>query len=1170
MPRILLLLLASLSVFSGAGAAVAQDSFQTQVRPTEPQTPEQERAGFHLPPGFEISLFASEPEIHKPLNMAFDARGRLWLTDTVEYPHPAPAGRKGRDTIKILQDTNRDGRADKISTFVDGLNIPIGLYPHADSVVAFSIPNIWKFSDTNGDGRADSRKVLFGPFGVDRDTHGLNNSFRRGFDGWLYCCHGFNNHSTVAGADGHSITMQSGNTYRIRLDGSRIEHFTWGQVNPFGMAFDALGNIFTADCHTKPLYQLLRGGYYPSFGRTHDGLGFAPSMMDHLHGSTAIGGVAIYTDTRFPPEFRNNTFGGNVMTSRVNRDRLEVHGSTLLAISEPDFIVADDPWFRPVDIQIGPDGAMYVADFYNKIIGHYEVPLDHPGRDRRRGRIWRIVYTGKHANTPRTVMPPSLADANIEQLIAACSHDSLLYRRRATDELVDRIGAACIAPLKAAMNASDDGRLWSHAVWVLHRLGALDASFIKRAVSSPQREVRVHVLKALAEQPEWSAATRKNVLARLSDDDAFVRRAAADALGQHPHLSQVAPLLELIHATPEDDTHLRHMARMALRNQIRSAAILTDVQSRPLSAADWQELAAGARSIPTAQAADFLAAYVAREAAPAAELRPSLEHAARYCSSATLASLVAVARKRFTRQPDFQAQLFQSLRTGETQRGQNASPAMQQWGVALATQLLDSIGPKNRFWTNQALAGTPDRENPWAVETRKCADGREAQFLSTLPRGAQRTGVLRSAAFSAPRRLTFYLAGHGGAPPKPLERHNFIRLRDAETNAILAETQPPRNDTAQQVVWELDAHQNRRVYLEIVDGDAKRAFAWLAVGRFEPPLAPIPALAPNTVARRESTAAALIGNLKIESLKGRVQALLVEEPQDASVRAAAAAAWLAFEPEPRKAALIVLLREGAAADAQKIGQAILSADLAETRQALAQAFATSPRRLQLAMAQSLANTRPGAATLFQLIEQGRASARLLQKASVLARLEAGGDKQVKKKIASLTAGLPSENEKISQLLKTRSLEFVRKARSAERGAAAFKKNCAICHKLGQEGALVGPQLDGIGNRGLERLLEDLLDPNRNVDAAFRTSTLVLDDGRVVSGLVRREEGAALVLVDNKGKEFSIAKNVVEEKIGSRLSLMPENVSELLTPPELHDLLAFLLQQRTAAEEKPQP
>ena len=156
----------------------------------------------------------------------------------------------------------------------------------------------------------------------------MTSSFRRGYDGWLYANHGFNNDSVITAKDGSSIKMHSGNTYRVKIDGSHVEQFAWGRVNPFGLIFDPLGNLYSSDCETLPIYQLLRGGYYPSFGKPHDGLGFAPPMMSHKHRSTAIAGIVYYAATNFPPEFRDNIFVGNVMTCRIDRDSLAMHGSS--------------------------------------------------------------------------------------------------------------------------------------------------------------------------------------------------------------------------------------------------------------------------------------------------------------------------------------------------------------------------------------------------------------------------------------------------------------------------------------------------------------------------------------------------------------------------------------------------------------------------------------------------------------------------------------------------------------------------------------------------------------------------------------------------------------------------------------------------------------------------
>ncbi len=181
------------------------------------RTPAEELKALHVPPGFEVQLVAAEPDIQKPLNIAFDDLGRLWVTDTVEYPFPKPPGTPGRDTVKVLSNFGPDGRARKVETFADGLNIPIGLlpYPSGRAVLVHNIPNIYLMTDTDGDGRADRREVLYGVIGH-RDTHGMTNAFSWGFDGWVYACHGFANESRVQGKDHRPIEMQSGNTYRMR------------------------------------------------------------------------------------------------------------------------------------------------------------------------------------------------------------------------------------------------------------------------------------------------------------------------------------------------------------------------------------------------------------------------------------------------------------------------------------------------------------------------------------------------------------------------------------------------------------------------------------------------------------------------------------------------------------------------------------------------------------------------------------------------------------------------------------------------------------------------------------------------------------------------------------------------------------------------------------------
>ena len=261
--------------------------------------------------------------------MAFDAKGRLWVTTSYHYPFAAPQG-KGTDKLFVLSDIDpATGKAGKVQVFADDLNIPIGVLPLPDckSVIVSSTGEIRKYTDTNDDGKADKMEVLFSGFGF-VDTHGMTNSFTLMPDGWVYACHGFRNDSKVKGKDGHEVVMNSGHTFRFRPDGSRIEVYTRGQVNPFGIAVDPWFNLYTADCHSKPITQLIPGAYYQSFGKPHDGLGFAPHVTRHDHGSTGLCGLAWYDADQFPKEYLGCMFVGNVVTSRINFDKIEWHGAT--------------------------------------------------------------------------------------------------------------------------------------------------------------------------------------------------------------------------------------------------------------------------------------------------------------------------------------------------------------------------------------------------------------------------------------------------------------------------------------------------------------------------------------------------------------------------------------------------------------------------------------------------------------------------------------------------------------------------------------------------------------------------------------------------------------------------------------------------------------------------
>lgn len=983
----------------------------------EHRSPEEERKALHVPPGFEIQLVAAEPDIQKPLNLAFDDKGRLWVTDTVEYPFGAKAGEKPRDTVKILSDFGPDGRARKIETFADGLNIPIGVLPmpSASEALVHGIPNIWKLKDADGDGKADMKEPAYATYGH-RDTHGMTNAFTWGYDGWIYACHGFSNDSEVSGADKKSLKMNSGNTYRMRPDGSHLEQVTHGQVNPFGLAFDSLGYLYSADCHSKPLYQLIRGGYYPSFGKPHDGLDFAPEMVTHDHGSTAISGIISYQSDQFPPEYRDRLMVGNVVTNRINQDVVEWHGSTPKGVEQPDFVWSEDNWFRPVDLELGPDGAIYVADFYNRIIGHYEVPLSHPGRDFTSGRIWRIVYKGDGS---KPVPSPEAVDrtkSSVDELIEDLKSPTLPVRMTATNQIVARGGDEAVKELRRlAMTPDVEPVARIHALWILERKGIFDDMLaLSWLARKGPASVAVHLLRILIDKPSIPGTARDLPSWGLRSPDAHVRRAAAEVLGAHPSLAFVRPLLDLRRSTPADDTHMIYAARKALRDQLANPEVWPGIAAMTLSDQDRADLADVAVAVPNASASAFLMAHLQNTAENPGNVARYLHHVARY---------------------------------GEESLHLDLTRYM--WDLALKNAGLD-------------------------------------------------------ARLSAIREIQQGLAERGAATPESLR----------------------------EVAWELI-----QGLLESKDGGrVKRGIE--AAGEFGM-LGAIPGLA-AVFAR---------GDLPEEQ---RAAALAVIAALDLPLGLAKLKGAL------DDGSLPVPLREAAAA-------ALANIEKPEARDAIIASLATAPERVQSTAAAALVRRKDGGEALLQAVADGKASARLLQQRPIVIGLENAEIPDVGDRIAKLLAGLPPADEQLKALLDGRREGFARATADVAAGAKAFEVRCGVCHQIEGKGARVGPQLDGVGGRGLDRILEDVLDPNRNVDQMFRTTVLALEDGRVISGLLLREEGKILVMADAQGQEVRVPADEVEERKTVQLSPMPADLAQQIPEPEFYDLLNYLLSRR---EEKP--
>jgi putative heme-binding domain-containing protein len=1142
-------------------AAVSGEKFSEHVRTTEFQTPDQEKAGFRLPPGFEITLFASEPDITKPINMEFDAAGRLWVSQSSEYPMSAPPG-TGHDRITVLEDTNGDGRADKFTPFATDLDIPIGVMPVRGGAIGFSIPNVYRFIDTDGDGKYDNKKVLFGPFGY-IDTHGMVSNLMRSYDGWIHACHGFTNTSKIAGTDGDSLTMVSGNTFRFKEDGSRVEQTTYGRVNPFGFSVDEWGYLYSVDCHSKPIYQLIKGAEYPHFGRKSPAIGFAPEMMSYELGSTALSGLVYYIGTNFPQEYQNSFYNGDVVTCRINRNNVAWEGSSPVAKRQEDFLVSSDPWFRPVNIKMGPDGAMYVADFYNRIIGHYEVPLNHPGRDRQSGRIWKITYVGDKKATPQTAQ--DWTKAPLKDLIANLNYPQLNIRIMIANEIVDRFGKDAVAPIIKSTNARKlDHKALIQSLWILHRLAALPDAILDRALQNSDPMVQTHALRVVAEKKIISPKQRELTLKALNSSNANVQRMAAEAAAAFPQAGNVKTLLSLYASANDADKHLKYTALISLRQNLRNGNVMRDVAAAQWNDAQLAILIKVISDVPSEAAASFALDYLRTHQMQGQELTTLLEHISRYVSNNRLDEPVAIIQKQYESDGNTQFQLYQTMQKGIAQKGGQVNPVMRNWAVKLAQTFLKSVEGKDGGWWHTNIEHGWVVLDPWNRVNRAIIKDKPPVDMIWSEYDWDPTGKLQSPLFTLPAKLSMdvYDTQVFMRETKTGTSKNVVRIRLDKTKQIVGEyrfattTKMTENDLIRPVTFNLADYKGQAAYIELLDSTRVGA---LGIGNLSPAVVSLPEKGPAQISVMQIKAAEIIGDLKVAELEPQLLKILDNPRGDLDARGAAAAALMKMAPEKNANAVSeVFGRLGESPELkQQLVVALSQSNLPAVHLTLRKGLVGTARFLQMAIAGVLAQSSQGVAQLLEAAKAGDVDADLLDDVTLKERIAANSSALQQKELDQFMQG-QSGREDRKQVIAERLKSFDPNMVTVDGGKQVFTQNCSMCHQIKGVGGLIGPQLDGIGNWGQKSLTEKILNPNANISEAFRTYNITLKNGKALSGLFRREEGQVLVFANIGGQEFSVAKSDIKNQVASKYTLMPDHFRNTITKTDFDALLKFLL------------
>ena len=512
-----------------------------------PLSPEQSLAYTQVPVGFEAQLFAAEPDIVNPVAMAWDERGRLWVIETLDYPNnKLPLG-KGNDKIKILEDTDGDGRADKIAVFAEGLSIATGFTFMNDGVIVSAPPEMLFLRDTDGDDVADEQTVLFDGF-LTFDTHAGVSNLRYGFDNWIWMAIGYAGFEGIVGNQEHRFKQ---GLFRLKPDMSSLDYLSHFSNNTWGLGFSENGDVFASTANNEHSAYLAIPDRYFAEVNGFDQSGYSPiapykqfhpitdkiRQVDVFGGYTAATGHAVYTAREFPESYWNRAAFINEPTGHlVHRAYLKQEGTQFVVEDGWNQMASADEWAAPVMSEIGPDGALWVLDWYNLIIQHNPVPegfvagegdaYETPLRDRQHGRIYRIVH--KEA-TPSEPMALSKDDPN--GLIAALSHSNMFWRQTAQRLLVERgqtdvkddlLGLVANRSMDAA--GINGGAI--HALWVLHGLGLLDGNHpdveqqVINALGHPASGVRRAAIQVLPAVPAlWQEITSNKL---LQDDEPLV------------------------------------------------------------------------------------------------------------------------------------------------------------------------------------------------------------------------------------------------------------------------------------------------------------------------------------------------------------------------------------------------------------------------------------------------------------------------------------------------------------------------------------------------------------------------------------------------------------------------------------------------------------------------
>lgn len=535
-----------------------------------------------VPEGFKVDLIAGEPDVVQPIGFAIDDKGRLWVAEAYSYPHRLP-GEKAHDRILIFEDKDGDGKFETRKVFIENLNLVSGIEVGFGGVWVGAAPEFLFIPDKNGDDKPDGPPVVLLDGWGQHDTHETLNSFAWGPDGWLYGCHGVFTFSSVGkpGTPEKDRKPINAGIWRYHPTKHEFEVFAHGTSNPWGIDWDANGQAFLTSCVIPHLYHVIQGGRYERQGGTH----YNPytyddikTIADHRHyvganphggngrsdsmgGGHAHCGAMIYQAEQWPKEYRGSIFMNNIHGARLNRDTFTPKGSGFVGSHAKDFLLANDTWSQIVSLKQGPDGSMYMIDWYDKNQCHR---IEDGVHDRTNGRIFRVSYQ-KPADdkVAKTVDAAKWDDATLVKNATSTNAWVARHARRVMQER--GIGDEALSSLRKVATSDSDSVVRLNAVWALHVMGKLGDQGIKKGLDDKDPHVRAWTIQLAMEDKNPSAATLAKFLDMAIGDESPVVRLYLASACQRLEPAKTWDLVAALAAHGEDvnDPNLPYMVWFA-------------------------------------------------------------------------------------------------------------------------------------------------------------------------------------------------------------------------------------------------------------------------------------------------------------------------------------------------------------------------------------------------------------------------------------------------------------------------------------------------------------------------------------------------------------------------------------------------------------------------------